>query len=344
MSGLFSNEAARYWAHAVSVIPLQTRSKRPAAGITNWTGYCDNLPRQETRDQWLRTHGSAGIGLCLGTLIGGDRIGAVDVDDERFVRVTIALLGKCPSAKRGKKGLTIFVRVPKTATIRSTTLKSADKRGAIDILLSGRMTVLPPSIHQDTGRPYQWVGQPLFETAFEDLPVLDEGKLALLKLIVGSDAAATIATGETTHDAGLTFAASLVRASCEDGAIARIFMALLPVDYSGNSLDELPEWIRSAREKGFGDHGRAPGRKQSAAEVIIAATDKAGIELFHDVGNRAYLSLPSAGGIRHVAIRSSEATLRISHLYYSGTGKAPSSRTVDEALNVLEAPRTPRMV
>jgi hypothetical protein len=73
--------------------------------------------------------------------------------------------------KRGKKGATFFVRYAVNEGLKSTTIQDAEKRGAADILLAGKMTVLPPSRHPETGKPYTWSGQALLEADLSDLPV-----------------------------------------------------------------------------------------------------------------------------------------------------------------------------
>lgn len=139
------------------MIPIQPGTKQPSRLIENWTGFCDNLPKQETRNTWLREYCGHGIGLCLGTRVSPEtRIGAVDVDDEIFVGVMFEVLGASPCAKRGKKGITNFVRFPHDADLKSTKITTYNKEGAIDILLGGRMTVLPPTVHPETWQSYVW--------------------------------------------------------------------------------------------------------------------------------------------------------------------------------------------
>lgn len=341
MNGIFGEHAPAYWDRGLSVIPLTPRSKQPAAGLTSWTGYCDNLPRVQTRAEWIRLYGDQGIGLCLGTIVGGLKIGAVDVDDDRFVHAVEAILGGAPSAKVGKKGKTIFVAVPVGAKARSTSLRTHEKHGAVDILLSGKMTVLPPSIHPHTRLPYRWMGRPLVDLSIGELPVLDDQKLALMKTITGSEEAAILTTGQMTHDAGLRLAARLVAMGQTDEKIEELFRALLPAGYDGDSLEELPEWIESARRKGFDqpkdNHPGSGSPKKTISEMVVGSMIEAGGELFHDPGKRAYMSVPVEGGVRHLPISSSEAGLWITHSFYKATGKALSGRALEEVQNLLEA-------
>ena len=251
MSAPFKEHAPAYWDRGYSVIPTEISTKRPA--IKGWTGLVNGPPGSEVQQSLLSRFGSRGLGLLLGTeMAPGEVIGAIDVDDDAFVRATAALLGDPPSGKVGKKGATFFVRVPKEPKLKSTQLRDAGGAGKIDVLMGGRATVLPPTPHPETQQPYVWLGRPLLECPFAKLPVFDERKLKILKTIVASKYAPTLIGGTTTHDAGLAFVAQLVALGATDEEITAIVTGLFPLNYCGNSLEELPGWIASARAKGFG--------------------------------------------------------------------------------------------
>jgi hypothetical protein len=248
----FKDHAPPYWDRGYSVIPTEILTKRPANGLKGWTGLVNGPPGSDVQQSLLDRFGSKGLGLLLGTeMAPGEVIGAIDVDDDAFVRATAALLVDPPSGKVGKKGATFFVRVPKEPKLKSTQLRDAAGAGKVDILMGGRGTVLPPTPHPDTKQPYTWLGRPLLECAFPELPVFDERKLKILKASVASKYAPTLTGGTTTHDAGLAFAAQLVALGATDEEISAIVTGLLPLNYVGNSLEELPGWIASARVKGF---------------------------------------------------------------------------------------------
>jgi Bifunctional DNA primase/polymerase, N-terminal len=265
------------------------------------------------------------------------RLGAVDVDDNSLVQVVKLTLGACPCAKRGKKGITYFIRVPKSSRVKSCKITNHAKIGVVDVLIGGRMTVLPPTNHPETNKPYVWIGSPLLDTDINDLPIVDDQKLALLKLVIGSEEAAILCTGEATHEAGLRLVAKLVRHGSDDATIANVFQGLLPTGYKGNSLDELPEWIASAREKGFGEPTTEKQIK-SAADRLCGYFDRSGATLFHDEAKRGYMSvLFGTDGIRHIALHSSEGRMWLTKLIFDAEGKALSTKALDEAINLLEA-------
>ncbi len=109
----------------------------------------------------------------MGTDIGsGYRLGAIDVDDDRFVHLVEQLVGLPLIAKRGAKGITAFVKYRGDAKLKSTSFHSCDGKQAIDMLLGGRQTVLPPSIHP-SGCEYVWLGQSLLDIDLLTLPELE---------------------------------------------------------------------------------------------------------------------------------------------------------------------------
>ncbi len=107
-TGVFAENAEKYWSRQLSVIPVTPETK--AAAVKNWPGYCNNLPNPKDQKTWTRKYGGYGIALATGKeLIEGWRIAAVDVDDDRFVDAVQTILGNCPCAKKGKKGSTFIV-------------------------------------------------------------------------------------------------------------------------------------------------------------------------------------------------------------------------------------------
>ena len=338
---LFGGLADPYWNRGFRVLPIESNEKRPAKEINGWQGYAAGQLASGKRDDWKMRYADRGIGLLTGTDIGGGyKLGAIDIDVDLFVNVTQVVLGSSRVAKRGKKGLTEFVRY--NDDLKSTKIMDFEKAGVIDVLLSGKFTVLPPSIHPDLGLPYTWLDTPLLDADLAELPDFTRRKLDLLKRVIGSEHVLTIVAGVSTHDAGLAFAAQLVQFGCEDEEILDLFTALLPVGYDGNSLNELPGWIESAREKGF---DKKPGRRGQAGEKALAACDllavslvEAGIELFTDNGERAFMSvlLPS-GGRRTYLLGSRIANWYLQHAYYLLTKRAIKETALTEVVQLLEA-------
>lgn len=337
---VFGVLAPEYWDQGFRVLPLEPGTKRPAQEIKGWPGFASSQLSAGKRAELVNRYPNRGIGILTGTeLPEGYRLGAIDIDQDRFVSVVQSILGTAQCAKRGKKGLTLFVRY--NDELKSTKIADAAGGGAIDVLLGAKFSVLPPSIHPETGAPYIWVGASLLEADLALLPIIDSKTLRLLKVVVGSPHAQVLTSGVGTHDAGVALAAQLVAHGCDDERIATIVEALLPADYSGNSLDELPGWIESARKKGFADaakKGGARSKDPSATEMLDGHLAELGVELFHDERKRGFISVPTeAGGTLTYAISSSATAGVLQQAYYGLTGRALTDAARNEVIALLEA-------
>ena len=89
----------------------------------------------------------------------------------------------------------------------------------------------------------------------DQLLVLTAKDLRIIKAIVGlnSEGAGVenLVTGESTHSPTLSLVASLVSLGLVAEKVEKAITLLFPVDYSGNTLKELPDMIASAFKKGF---------------------------------------------------------------------------------------------
>ena len=83
---------------------------------------------------------------------------AIDIDtaDKTIVAAIRSVVPASPIAKRGRKGRTDFYR-DKTKTIRARKF-SSDFGMLVEVLAHGNQTIVPPSLHPDTGLPYVWLG------------------------------------------------------------------------------------------------------------------------------------------------------------------------------------------
>ena len=95
-----------------------------------------------------------GWGIVLGSPTGdGFKLVAIDIDidDHDQIMELRSALPYTLMMKRGKKGCTLFFKVKD-----GDLLKSRVYRGLVDYLGAGRQTVMPGSIHPETGKPYEW--------------------------------------------------------------------------------------------------------------------------------------------------------------------------------------------
>lgn len=105
--------------------------------------------------------------------------------------------------------------------------------------------------------------------------------------------------------------------------------------YQGDSLKELPGWIASAREKGFGDSDGDEAKSLTARLVAIGQAE--GIVLFHDSHKVAYASVPSGAGRTVYRLSSTGFRLYLRHRLHEELGKPVSHGPLSEAISTLEA-------
>ncbi|MER9680368.1 bifunctional DNA primase/polymerase [Mesorhizobium sp. M0184] len=335
---IFGSEAPKYWERNLPVIPVN--GKIPIH--QGWQGNLGSIPNEERQRELIATHPGNNIGALLGLPVDGDKtLVALDVDDDRLLAVSLQLLGlnraerrTVLAGKKGKKGATIFVRAPKS--LKSTVIKGTAGLGNIDFLAAGKMTVMPPSVHPETGKPYEVSGKSLLDVDFADLPEITEHHIKLLKATIGSEYAIVLIEGNATHDAGVALTGVLVHSGATDEEIADIFIGLLPNNYDGDSLKELSGWIKSAREKGF-DETKDDGGTLSAKLVALALSE--GMAPFRDEAHKdiALTTLPHTGPAIAYRVNSSAVKLWLRHLAHKAWGKPMGANPLSEAIATLEA-------
>jgi hypothetical protein len=94
----------------------------------------------------------------------------IDTDDVAIKTAIIKTLPSTPVRKIGAKGETAFYYSPDISASRSWNING---KRVCDLIADGRQTVLPPTIHPDTGTPYRWVGDSLDIYDPDELPLLD---------------------------------------------------------------------------------------------------------------------------------------------------------------------------
>ena len=286
----------------------------------------------ERGNSGLKNTPAYGVGLALGMETApGFNIGAVDVDDDKYVNVVAAILDDPISHKRGAKGATFFVNAPADEKIKSTSFKDYQGKHVGDLLMSGKMTVLPPSLHPN-GEVYAWTGKPLLDCAFKDLPLFNKRKAKLLSFVLASEYTPILMTGIGTHDAGLRFAAQLVSNGFTDEEIETVIKALLPKNYLGNSLDELPGWISDARQKGFDEPVEGEG---SLLQQVAHLVSLAGAKLFHD-GDRAFATVPVESGELTYSVDSENFKRWMRRQAHIKMGRPVSKALLNDAVAAIE--------
>lgn len=244
MSNIFKTEAPKHWSKNFSSVPVPPGTKQSIAG---WQHYQVNLPSPKKREDWLQAYADYGVAILTGTMLEDNtRLAAIDIDDDQYVEPLKRIIGDFPCGKRGKKGLSIFVRVSKEA--KSRAIPTTGHR-IVDVLVGKKMCVLPPTIHPETEMPYEWIGSPLYDTDPSTIPFLDDIQIDVIEEILGSEHHKAILSGEGTHDPAVSMIARLAGKFDNEDLVCRSVEAFLPNDYAGNLREELSAMFQSAKEK-----------------------------------------------------------------------------------------------
>lgn len=158
MSNIFADWCDKYTGMGMNVTPLN--GKRPF--LSEWQ--LANHDYDDLTDKYPKCN----IGLICGELSG---VIAIDIDlkDDELINRVLNIIPPSEYRKRGAKGLTLFYRYQ--GEVNGKLFFNGET--AIELLSTGNQTVLPPSIHPDTKKPYTWDYQSLLDVNAYDLPLFD---------------------------------------------------------------------------------------------------------------------------------------------------------------------------
>lgn len=155
---IFKENAEKYWAKDIPVIPLhkwdalnnEGKSVGKAPCPYGWQRFNDTMPTEQERQVWLQKYPENNIGLPLGKQSG---CVALDIDtySEAEISLIESLVPKSPWVRVGKKGKVMMFRFNGEQTFR---IKDESGRTICELLSSKTQVVLPPSIHPETKQPY----------------------------------------------------------------------------------------------------------------------------------------------------------------------------------------------
>lgn len=263
-----------------SAIPCRPDTKRPGSysggnwwGKSDWQQYCDRKPSEYELRTWTRWP-DAGICVAL-----GNGVVAVDVDtDDDYLRSALAsVLPLSYVQKRGEKGFTAFYRG--SSAIKSAAFNIKNQR-VLDLLAHGKQTVIPPTVHPDTQRPYVWLTEEtLLNTPPEALPELPDD---IAEQIAAALAPHGYAPQHAAAPTGDGYGHSIWR-EVNDRALANLdawvpHLDLPKLKRTAKGFVAVPFWRPSNRGRPL--HERAPNLKITTQ----------GIKDFHD-GDRGYTPL-----------------------------------------------------
>lgn len=220
------SQEVEIWAELGGYVTVPLKKKRPlpdewtkitGTDITRMLGYGDKWTERDI----------TGYGILLGTPAGkGYVLIAVDIDLDDYDQIEElrSTLPISPMIKKGRKGMTLFYRtLPELAAPRVY-------KGMLDYLGIGRQTVMPGSIHPDTGKPYQWI-EGTGPVPAHTLPILTEDHIVEMEEMLASlgwDRRYTEREGR--HQ---------IRAVVEDGELVAGSIMWL----NRMALDNIPAWV-----------------------------------------------------------------------------------------------------
>lgn len=167
----------------------------------------------------------------------------------------------------------------------------------------------------------------------------DTLKLDFLSFVLTTQNALKLTNGSPAHDPGLVLTAALLRFTTDAELIKGLIRALLPEDYKGDLMQEVPRMIEDGIRRGF--HETSPlagGNDKKQSETILEAVEASRMRLFKNALGEPYMAIPgkTRGSEAH-PLRSGAIRSFIQHAYYQKEGKPPASQAVREALDHLEA-------
>lgn len=150
-----------------------------------------------------------------------------------------------------------------------------------------------------------------------------------------------IFAGTETHNSTLAYVGQLARCTRDEEKLLRTVTSCFPSDYSGDTIPSIPEMIKGAFEKGFGedDFMGVKNKKMKTSEAVLAVLEEmTGIELFQDKLRNPYISSIAEGkGPCVYSLKSKSASLFIRGAYYKKSGKAISRADYEEVVGILTA-------
>lgn len=183
----YARVAANYRENGYHVMPIGPGTKWPGifdgsrwSAMPGWAKHCDNPAPDFVHEKW-QGWPDAGVCVAHGNIIGLD-LDTDRKDVEESLRAAVAL---SDVRRRGQKGWMGYYRPgdglddvtarvrwydPKVFTVGPDGKKSYSP--VVELLLHGTQSVLPPTIHPDTEKPYTWLTPDTLEsTDISDLPM-----------------------------------------------------------------------------------------------------------------------------------------------------------------------------
>jgi hypothetical protein len=161
--------------------------------------------------------------------------------------------------------------------------------------------------------------------------------IGLVEAVLNSPNAAGLMAGGDTHMPALHFVGEIVSHTQDPPWVVEMAAGCLPVDYSGDTLTEIPGMIRDSLKKGYGTP-KADKKPPSAAEVGLKIIRDVEMELFHTPQQVGFMAVTrqETGTVCH-PIRSEAMKGSIRLRYHLATGKTIGREALAEIIDLMEA-------
>lgn len=165
---MFAKECDAYLDKGISVIPADGKK----VIVDSFGQYSFRAPMANEIDFFKKRYMNKNIGLMMGPV---NNLMCIDVDTnlKQVLDVVNKETPDTPVAKFGSKGITKIYRM----TRKTNNMFIHKENGCmLEFLCSSKYTIIPPSMHPNTGEPYKWIGGSLLDN-LDDIPVIKESHL-----------------------------------------------------------------------------------------------------------------------------------------------------------------------
>ena len=175
MDTIFKDNAIKLLHLGYSVIPVSRNSKIPPAFMKGWDKFSEKLPTEQEIETWGNTAPASNLAIVCGK---ASKLVCIDIDDDNLL--ASPFIPSSPLTRRGKKGEARFFQWEPWMTNFSI-------KGKIDFMANARYMLLPPSIHPDTNKPYEWTGYFKEAVPYEEVPKLFQEQLVEMQKNISID-------------------------------------------------------------------------------------------------------------------------------------------------------------
>lgn len=168
--GIFGDYAVKYFEQGINVMPVIGK------GQPTENRYAERWSKNKMTDEefefLVNKNPNANIGLLTGEASGqiGFDFDYTGPKAKELESIILNLLPPTDQVKIGRKGFTRMYKYGGHASIKRGWKIGDDLVNVFEIISNGRYTIVPPSIHPDTGTPYTWANGEYDPSKLVELP------------------------------------------------------------------------------------------------------------------------------------------------------------------------------